>query len=211
MPALRYAEQLDMDLDFALVSFHGVDAAAEAFVAARARSSPTARWTSEVGFAEHHENGHLVLRGTFAGHYVDVDEALHVSEHGGGEGAAIGAVLGALLGGPLGFAIGTVGGVTFGSQLGKPSETDPEPQPLAERLRAAVPLSGSAIVLIAAANDVDEMIAAIDQPPAQVIRKALTPEESAALQASLSASPAASPGPSLKGEEAIESSEAGPA
>jgi uncharacterized membrane protein len=103
-----------------------------------------------------------------------------------------------------------VGG-TIGSQVGKPSETDAEPQPLAERLRATVPRSDSAIVLIADAHDVDEMIAAIGETSAQVIRRALTPEEAAAVQASLSASPAASPGPSLKGEQANEASEAGPA
>jgi uncharacterized membrane protein len=200
-----------MDLDFALLSFDGVNAAAEAFASARDRSSAAAPWSSEVGFVEHHDSGHLVLRGTFAGHYVDVDEALHASERGSEEGAAVGAVIGTLLGGPLGLAVGTVVGGTIGSQVGKPSETDAEPQPLAERLRATVPRSDSAIVLIADAHDVDEMIAAIGETSAQVIRRALTPEEAAAVQASLSASPAASPGPSLKGEQANEASEAGPA
>jgi hypothetical protein len=65
--------------------------------------------------------------------------------------------------------------------------------------------------LIADANDVDEMIAAMGETSAQVIRKALSPEEAAAVQASLSASPAASPGPSLTGEQAVEESEASPA
>ncbi len=200
-----------MELDFALLSFQGVNSAAEAFAAARGRSGVAARWTSEVGFVEHHENGHLVLRGTFAGHYVDVDEALHVSERGTAGGAAVGAVIGTLVGGPLGLAVGTVTGATIGSQLGKPSETDAEPEPLAERLRAAVPRSGSAIVLIADGKDVDEMIAAIGETSGQVIRKGLAPEEAAAVQASLSASPTASPGPSEEGEAAIEASEAGPA
>jgi uncharacterized membrane protein len=200
-----------MDLDFALLSFDGVNSAAEAFAAARDRSGAAAPWASEVGFVEHHDSGHLVLRGTFAGHYVDVDEALHVSGRGTAEGATAGAVIGTLLGGPLGLAVGSVAGGTIGSQVGKPSETDPEPQPLAERLRAAVPRSGSAIVLIADANDVDQMIAAIGETSAQVIRKALTPEEAAAVRASLSASPAASRGPSLEGEQAFEESEAGPA
>jgi uncharacterized membrane protein len=197
-----------MDLDFALVSFDGVNSAAEAFAAARDRSGAAAAWSSEVGFVEHHENGHLVLRGTFAGHYVDVDEALHVSGRGTEEGVAAGAVIGTLLGGPLGLAVGTVTGGTIGSQLGKPSETDAEPQVLAERLRAAVPRRDSAIVLIAEPKDVDDMVAAIGETSGQVIRKALTPEEAAAVQASLSASPAASSGPSLEGEEAVEASEA---
>jgi uncharacterized membrane protein len=101
-------------------------------------------------------------------------------------------------------------GATIGSEVGRPSEVDSEPQLLADRLRAVVPPSGSAIVLIADATNVDELLAAVDESTARVIRKTLTPEDAAALQASLSASPAASPGPSKKGEEAIEESEAGP-
>jgi uncharacterized membrane protein len=199
-----------MELDFALLSFTGVNAAAEAFAEARVRAGAAA-WTAEVGFVEHHENGHLVLRGTFAGHYVDVDEALHVSGRGTAEGVTTGGVIGTLVAGPLGLAVGTVLGGIIGSQLGKPSETDAEPEPLAERLRAAVPRPGSAIVLIATAHDVDEMLAAIAQTSGQIIRKTLTPEEAAAVQASLSAAPPASPGPSLEGEEAVEASEPEPA
>lgn len=199
-----------MGLDFALLSFGGVNSAEEAFTAARGRLGAAAPWTSEVGFVEHHKNGHLVLRGTFAGHYVDVDEALHTSGRGAEEGVAAGAVIGTLLGGPLGLAVGSVLGGTIGSQLGQASESDVEPEVLAERLRSAVPPAGSAIVLIADAQDVDEMIAAIGEPSAQVTRKALTPEEAASVQASLNASPVASPGPSLKGEEAIEASETSP-
>lgn len=196
-----------MGLDFALLSFDGVNSAADAFAASRDRAGPTPPWTSEVGFVEHHESGKLVVRGAFAGHYVDFDEALHVSEGGAGEGVAAGAVIGTILAGPVGWAVGIVTGATIGSQVGKPSETDAEPQPLAEQLRAAVPRSGSAIVSIADARDVDEMIAAIGDVGAQVMRRALTPEEVADVQASLSASPAASPGPSPEGEQASERSE----
>lgn len=197
-----------MDLDFALLSFEGVNSAAKAYAAARDQSSSAATWAQQVGFVEHHENGHLVLRGSFAGHYVDVDEALHVSQRGAAEGWAVGAVIGALLG-PVGFAVGTVAGATIGSQLGKPSESDPEPQLLADQLRSAVPRSGSAIVAVADAHDVDAMLAAIGESSAQLIRRTLRPDEASALQASLSAAPAASPGPSTEGEEAIEASEAG--
>jgi uncharacterized membrane protein len=197
-----------MDLDFALVIFPGVNSATDAFAVGRDRSGAAAPWAREVGFVEHHHSGHLVLRGTFAGHYVDVDEALHVSERGAAEGWGVGAVIGALLG-PPGFAAGMVLGATIGSEVGTPSEVDSEPQLLADRLRAAVPRSSSAIVLIADATDVDELLAAVDASTARVIRKTLTPDEAAALQASLSASPAASPGPSKRGEEAIEESEAG--
>jgi uncharacterized membrane protein len=120
-------------------------------------------------------------------------------------------LIGVLLGGPLGFAVGSVTGGLVGSQVGNPSEVDAAPEPLAERLRTAVPLSGSAIVLIAAGQDVDAMVGAIGEKSAQVIRKTLTADELASVQSSLSDSPAASPGPSKEGEEAAEASEAGQA
>jgi uncharacterized membrane protein len=147
-----------------------------------------------------------VLRGTFAGHYVDVDEALHVSERGAAEGFAGGAVVGALLG-PPGFAAGMVVGAILGSQAGEPTEADPEPRLLVDQLRAAVPRSGSAIVLIAAPRDVDDMLAAIGDTEAEVTRQALTADQVAALQATLNTTPAASPGPSRQGEQAIEASD----
>jgi uncharacterized membrane protein len=194
-------------VDGALVSFDGVNSAVDAFAAERDRSGGAAKWLSEVGFVEHHENGKLVLRGTFAGRYVDSDEALHTSGRGTTEGAVAGAVAGTLLAGPLGLAVGTVLGGTIGSQVGKPNVTDAEPEPLAERLRAAVPRAGSAIVLIAESSDVDQMVAALGAGSKEVTRSALSAEETAALKSSLSASPAASAGPSEEGEEAVEASD----
>jgi uncharacterized membrane protein len=197
-----------MALDLAVVSFDGTNAAAQAFEAARERSSASAAWVRRVGFVEHHKNGHLVLRGTFAGHYVDIDEALHVSQRGAAEGWAIGGLIG-VLGGPLGLVIGmTVGGV-IGSQVGKPSEVDPEPAVLADQLRVAVPRGSSAMVAIADAQDVDALLAAVDDPRAQVSRKTLTSDEEAALQTALRDAPEASAGPFTEGEEAAEASEAG--
>jgi uncharacterized membrane protein len=197
-----------MQFDLALVRFEHGGAATEAFVAGRDRSAPDARWVREVGFVEHHHNGHIVMRGTFAGHYVDVEEGLHTSERGTAEGALGGAIVGVLLG-PLGIAVGFVAGGTIGSQVGRPSETDPEPQALVDQLRAIVPRSGSAIVLIGPDNDVDEMVAAIGDTGGDVVRQPLTAEQSRALQAALSDSPTASLGPSEAGEEAVEASESG--
>jgi uncharacterized membrane protein len=195
-----------VDFDFALVRFEGQGSAVEAFSAAGDRSRADAPWTRQVGFVEHHHNGHLVLRGTFAGHYVDVDEALHASERGTGEGFAVGALIGAFLG-PAGLAAGMVAGATIGSQVGEPSETDAEPKLLADQLREAVPRSCSAIVLIAPAPDVDEMLTAIGDRGGEVIRQTLTADQAAALQASLSSTPAASLGPSEEGEQAVEAAE----
>jgi uncharacterized membrane protein len=137
----------------------------------------------------------LVLRGTFAGHYLDIDEALHVSQRGAAEGFVGGGVVGVLLG-PLGIAVGTVLGAIVGSQVGTSSETDPEPQLLVDRLRAAVPRSSSAIVMIASAPDVHEMLAVIGESGGAVVRQTLTAEQTVALRASLGESAAASSGSS---------------
>lgn len=194
-----------MDLDVALVRFDGRNAASDAFYAASGRAGPGAQWVREIGFVEHHHNDHLVLRGTFAGHYVDMEEGHHVSETGTVGGFAGGMVLGALLG-PAGMAAGMIAGAAIGSQVGEPNETDPEPQVLADRIRDAVPRSGSAIVLISPPSHVDEMVAAIGDD-GDVLRRSLTAEEVDALQSSLSETPAASPGPAIAGEAAFEQSE----
>jgi uncharacterized membrane protein len=195
-----------MDLDFALVRFHGEGTATDAFVAGRERAGYDARWAQEVGFVEHHHNGHLVLRGTFAGHYVDIDEALHVSERGAAEGFVGGAAIGLVLG-PPGIAVGMALGGILGSQVGQRSEVDAEPQLLADQLRMAVPRSDSAIVLIGPSADVDAMLAAVADRGGEVSRHTYTDDEAAAVQASLSSAPAASAGPSLAGEQAVEASE----
>ena len=92
-----------LHMDVALNAFNGVDTAAEAYADARDRSAPTGHWQEQVGLVEHHEDGHPVLRGTFAGHYVDVDEAAHTSEEGAAKGWRKGALAGFLLT-PAGFA-----------------------------------------------------------------------------------------------------------
>jgi len=183
-----------VSLEFAVAQFEGEGAAVQRYASAKEQSGGDARWTREVGFVEHHHNGRLVLRGTFAGHYLDVDESDHVSQKGAGEGAVAGGLVGALLG-PAGIALGLlIGGVT-GSQVGNPSETEAEPRALADQLRAAIPRSSSAIVLIAAAADVEEMLTALGEDTNVVVRRTLTADQAAALEASLRTAPPASPGP----------------
>jgi hypothetical protein len=118
-------------MDFALVTFDGVNTAAEAFAKARDGGGETSRWSEQAGLVERHKDGHLVLGGLFAGRYVDVDEALHVSEVGAERGWAVGALIGLLLA-PPGFAIGNVLGAMIGSQVGHPREIEPEPGALTE-------------------------------------------------------------------------------
>ncbi len=181
-----------MGVDLGIVQFDGEGTAVERYAAASERSGGGAQWTHEVGFVEHHHNGRLVVRGTFAGRYLDVDESDRVSQKGAGEGAIAGGLLGVLLG-PPGIAVGIVGGGLIGSQAGAPSDTEAEPAMLAEKLRAAVPRSSSAVVVIAAAPDVEEMLAELGAGAQGVTRRTLAPDELAQLEASLSMAPPAAP------------------
>jgi uncharacterized membrane protein len=180
-----------VSLDAAVALFDGETTAVKRYAAARDRSASDASWMQKVGFVERHHGGHMLLRGTFAGHYLDVDESDHVSQKGGAEGAVAGGLVGVLLG-PPGIALGIMIGGVVGAEAGTPTEVEADPEALAEQLRAAVPKSSSAIVLIAEPSDVDEMVAALGEGAETIERRTLTGEEEARLQASLSAAPPAS-------------------
>lgn len=195
-------------IEFALVQFAAVTAAEKAFADARSRSAPHAPWIHQIGLVEHHHNGHWVLRGTFAGHYLDVDEALHVSERGGAEGFAAGAALGALLG-PPGLAAGMVLGAIIGSQTAHPNEQDPEPRVLDEQFRNRLPRVGSAISLIGQTADVDELVTALGTTDGTILRQPLSQSDLGSLDADLRSAPPASRGPSVGGQQAVDAS-AGP-
>ena len=183
-----------VDLEFALAVFDGESTASMRFADARDRSAPGARWAQEIGLVEHHHNGRLVLRGTFAGHYLDVDESDHVSQTGAAGGAVAGGLIGALAG-PPGIAVGLVVGGIAGSQLGATTDAEDEPRLLAERLQETVPNGSSAIVLIAAPEEIDEMLRAIGDGASGQFRDKLGAEQVSALQAALATAPPAAPGP----------------
>jgi uncharacterized membrane protein len=180
-----------VSLDLAIAHYNGEGTAVEVFAAAKG-AAPSARWLAEVGFVEHHPSGRLLLRGTFAGHYLDVDESDRVSEKGAGAGAIAGGLIGALLG-PAGIAVGLVAGGALGSRVSTASTGEAEPAALAEQLRAAVPASSSALVLIAQADDVTDMLTSVGESAESVIRQSLSGEQAAELEASLSAAPKVPP------------------
>jgi len=177
-------------LDLAVARFQGEGTAVQRYAAAKERERVDAPWVHKVGFVEHHHHGRLLLRGTFAGHYLDVDESDRVSQTGAAKGAVAGGLVGVLLG-PAGFAVGLVAGSLIGSQRGGSAEIETEPEVVADQLRAAVPRSSSAIVLVGDAADVDEMLAALEGQR-DLVRRTLTAEETAALESALSAAPPAS-------------------
>ena len=103
-----------MSLDLTLIIFDHVGGAERAYadVLGVSAASP---WVHEIAFVEHHRHDRIVVRGTFAGRYVDVDdEADVVIGKRTAEGALTGAVAGVLFG-PAGLAVGLVGGAAAGS------------------------------------------------------------------------------------------------
>src|ERR1044072_1877851 len=90
----------DMSLDLALMVFDHVGAAEQAYahVLGASAASP---WVHEIAFVEHHRHDRIVVRGTFAGRYVDVDDndADPIGRRTA-EGALTGAVAGVLFGPP---------------------------------------------------------------------------------------------------------------
>ena len=180
-----------MSLEFALAQFHGEGAAVQGYAAAKDRAGADEAWMRKVGFVERHHNGRLLLRGMFAGHYLDVDESDRVSQKGAGAGAVAGGLVGAFLG-PAGIALGIMIGGGVGAHVGVATDTEAEPEELAEQLRAAVPRSSSALVLVAATADVDAMVSALGERVQQLTRYELTAQQQAALEASLGTAPPAS-------------------
>jgi NADH:ubiquinone reductase (H+-translocating) len=175
-------------LELAAVRFHGQATAASRYGTAVARVGD-APWTRQVGFVERHRNGHLLIHGTFAGHYVYFDESDHVSQPRVAEGSLAGGLIGVLLG-PPGLAVGLTIGAFIGSQSGSPSDVETEPEPLLAQLREAVEAPSSAIVAIARATDIDDMVAAVATDAASLVRRALTDQEESTLVASLASAPA---------------------
>jgi uncharacterized membrane protein len=180
----------------AAVLFDGEGQAVRKYADARDRSTKLGThgeapaWTRDVGFVERHHSGHLLVRGTFAGHYVDVDENDHVSQKGTAEGAVGGGIIG-LLAGPPGIAVGLLAGGLIGAAHGQASDSEAEPAALAADLREAIPPSSSAIVMFAPAAEVDEVLALLGDDARNVVRRTLTDDEVAALEASLASAPRA--------------------
>jgi uncharacterized membrane protein len=181
-----------MSLEIAVVRFDGEGTAVKRYAGAKERLGD-APWTQKVGFVECHHNGRLLLRGLFAGHYLDVDESDHVSQKGAAEGAAAGGIAGLLLG-PAGLAAGLALGGLIGSQVAHGSEIEAEPEAFAQQLRELIPRSSSAVVMIAGRPEVDEMVEALAEGAQSTVRRTLSDEEATALEASLGPPPASTPG-----------------
>jgi uncharacterized membrane protein len=179
-----------VQLDLALVAYDHTTGAEMAYAGARDKVGD-APWLHEVAFVERHKRGRIVMRGTFAGHYIDIeDEADPI-----GRDTAVGALTGAIVGlvfGPPGFAAGLVGGGAVGG-LVQGSHVEELHGAFFDEVRADLPEDFSALVLLAAPDHVDAMVEALEDTGGKVIRRTLSDDAVQQLAASVATEPAAAP------------------
>jgi uncharacterized membrane protein len=177
-----------MSLDLTLVIFDHTEGAERAYadVMGAAGGAP---WVHEIAFVEHHRKDRIVVRGTFAGRYLDVDDDGDLIGKRTAEGALTGAVAGAFFG-PAGFAAGLVAGGAAGG-LSESGHAPHLHDAFIDDLRAEVPEKSSAVILLASPEHADAMAAAFEGGGGRLVRHHLTPEEAQALEAAVAGSPPA--------------------
>jgi uncharacterized membrane protein len=179
-------------LDLALMVFKHIEGAERAYSNALGQRGDVP-WAQEIALVEHHGHDRIVVRGEFAGRYVDADDAREFLGRRTVEGALTGAVVGAVFG-PPGFTAGFVGGGLAGSV----SEERSAPKlrsAFFDEMRKDVPGGSSAVCLLAAAEHVDAMVAALEGQHGTLVRRSLTAEDAQALQDAVAGSPEAAPPP----------------
>jgi uncharacterized membrane protein len=177
-----------MILELAILTFAHQEGAEQAF--AKLEEVPSgAPWLEELAFVEHHRHGRIIMRGTFAGHYLDIEDGGDVIGRDTLIGALTGAVIGAAFG-PPGFAAGLVAGGSIGGYVqssdGNLPATGGE---LFEQIRAHVPAGCSAIALLATSDHVDAMLAAFATVGGHSYRRVLSRVEAAMLESAVQDAP----------------------
>ena len=181
-----------MSLDLAVVVFRHMDDADHAYADAR-DVARDAVWLREAAIVEHHRHDRIEVRGSVGGHYVDAGDERDAIGKKAVEGALTGALVGVVFG-PAGMAAGFAAGGTAGGV--RQAESGPHlHSALFDEVRADVPQKSSAIVLLAAAEHVDEMVAALEggRRQGRLIRRRLSDEAAASLQEAVASSPPLAP------------------
>lgn len=174
--------------DFALVVFDHTEGAERAYADAPRRVRDI-DWAQEVAFVEHHSHDRLVIRGSFAGHYVDADDYDGFIGTRMAEGTLAGGAAG-LLFGPPGVAVGLVAGGVVGGVSTEHSGPKLR-SALFDKLRSEVPEGSSAIIQLASAEHVDAMVEALEPQRGRLVRHRLEGETARALEDAVATSPAA--------------------
>jgi uncharacterized membrane protein len=175
--------------ELAVLTFDHIEGAERAYADARGRAND-ARWLREVVFVECHRHGRIVVRGTFAGHYLDVDDVGDAI----GRDTAVGAVAGAVVGlafGPPGFAAGLVGGGIAGGVHESAIHTPEESGALFDEIRRDVPEGSSGIVALVSAQDSAALIEALHERAVRLTHHRLSDAEAAALEEAVAQAPRA--------------------
>ena len=192
-PSPRVAASREPDAqDLTVLTFDHTEGAERAYADARGRAND-ARWLREVTFVESHRHGRIVVRGTFAGHYLDVDDLSDAI----GRDTAVGAVAGAVVGlafGPPGFAAGLVaGGMAGGAH--EATRVPEERGALFDEIRRDVPEHSSGLVALVSPEDGDALTDALHHRAVRITRHRLSAGEAAAFRAGVAQAPrAATPG-----------------
>jgi uncharacterized membrane protein len=174
--------------DFALVVFDHTERAERAYADAPKRARDI-DWAQDVAFVEHHSRDRLVVRGSFAGHYLDADDEDEFIGPWTAKGALAGGAAG-LLFGPAGLAAGLVAGGIAGGVATEHSGPGLR-SALFDKLRTEVPEGSSAIIQFAPPEHVDAMVEALEAQGGRLVRHRLEPETASALEHAVATSPAA--------------------
>jgi len=177
-------------LDFALMVFEHTEGAEQAYSRAP-RSVDGVAWADQVAFVEHHRRNRIIVRGTFAGRYVDADDESEFIGAKTAEGAVAGGAVG-LLFGPAGLAVGLVGGGLVGGvaqERGSPHLRSA----FFDEVRREVPEGHSAVIMMASPDHVDAMVSALEGHGGRLVRHHLTVEEAKALTDAVAGDPTAAP------------------
>jgi len=174
--------------ELTVLTFDHVEGAERAYADARGRAG-AAPWLREVAFVESHRHGRIVVRGTFAGHYLDVDDVADAIGHDTAVGTVAGAVVG-LAFGPPGVAIGLVAGGIAGG-VRQSTHTPEERGALFDEIRRDIPEGASGLVAMVGAADTQALIDALHRRAVRITRHRLSADESAALTAAVAQAPSA--------------------
>jgi uncharacterized membrane protein len=178
--------------DFAFVVFDHTEGAEQAYSRAP-RSVDGVAWADQIAFVEHHRRNRIVVRGTFAGRYVDADDELEFMGGKTAEGAVAGGAVGVLFG-PAGLAVGLVGGGLVGGVAQERSSPHLR-SAFFDEVRREVPEGSSAVIMMASPDHVDAMVSALEGHGGRVVRHHLTADEAKALADAVAGDPAATPPP----------------
>jgi uncharacterized membrane protein len=179
-----------MSLDLALMEFDRIEGAERAYADVLDTAGETP-WVHEIAFVEHHRHDRIVVRGTFAGRYVDVDDEGDVIGRRTAEGALTGAVAGVFFG-PAALAVGLVAGATAGG-LSEARHAPHLHDAFIDEVRADVPEKSSAVLLLASPEHVDSMIAAFEGRGGRLVRHHLSPQAARGLEDAVAGSPRVPP------------------